>query len=191
MCYRVSPITGLSPWYSGSEGHEQHFFQAVLRPGNVAIDVGANWGLHTLCFSRLVGCSGRVIAVEPFPPALRELEWHVAQNACSNVRIHSLAISDSEGSAFFFPGESPTTGKLLFEAGVSPPAHAIPVRTCLMDALVNEEAFRARRPDKDRRRRRGESRARRLRRHGEAIRADAAHRTPLFRPRSLGRPLAD
>lgn len=43
--------------------------RAVLRPGDVMVDVGAHIGLHSLTAARRVGVSGRVISVEPQPPA--------------------------------------------------------------------------------------------------------------------------
>lgn len=43
---------------------------ALLRPGDVFLDVGAFTGQHTMRAARLVGASGRVVAVEPDPRAL-------------------------------------------------------------------------------------------------------------------------
>ena len=39
----------------------------VSLEGGVALDVGANVGLHTIVMSRLVGPAGRVFAFEPDP----------------------------------------------------------------------------------------------------------------------------
>src|SRR5207247_10055967 len=80
MLYRVGPVTGLSPWYSGAEREHQRTFESVLRPGSVAVVIGANWCLHTLYISKLVGTEGEVLAIEPFPPALAELKWHIETN---------------------------------------------------------------------------------------------------------------
>jgi len=38
-----------------------------LKPGDVALDVGANFGAYTLEMSRRVGDTGRVFAFEPVP----------------------------------------------------------------------------------------------------------------------------
>src|SRR6185436_2807994 len=40
-------------------------YEELVKPGAIVIDVGANVGAHTLPFARLVGPSGRVLAVEP------------------------------------------------------------------------------------------------------------------------------
>jgi FkbM family methyltransferase len=46
---------------------ELSLLAAGLRPGETAIDVGANLGLYSFHFSRAVGRSGRVYAFEPMP----------------------------------------------------------------------------------------------------------------------------
>ena len=38
---------------------EIELFRRYLRPGMVAVDVGANIGTHTVCFAQSVGPSGR------------------------------------------------------------------------------------------------------------------------------------
>jgi FkbM family methyltransferase len=140
MSFRVGPITGLSAWYSGAEREHHRAFREHLRPGSVAIDVGANWGLHTLYLSRLVGETGRVLALEPFPPAFEELEWHLATNGCRNVRALKVAASDANGQARFIPGDSPSTGRLNF-GGAAPADTGMTVPTRTLDAVVEEARF--------------------------------------------------
>lgn len=138
MVFRVGPVTGLSPWYSGAERAHQRAFQRFLRPGMVAIDVGANWGLHTLLLSRLVGPTGHVVALEPYPPAFAELQWHVRANRCENVTPVPMAAGDRDGEAWFVPGLSASEGRLA-----DPPLNGEPVGNCLrveilrLDTLVS------------------------------------------------------
>src|SRR5262245_37212247 len=56
--FRVGPVTGMSPWYSGPERLHQQTFARHIKRGDIVVDVGANWGLHTLYLSRLVGSEG-------------------------------------------------------------------------------------------------------------------------------------
>lgn len=126
MVFRVGPVTGLSPWYSGTERAHQRAFQRFLRPGMVAIDVGANWGLHTLLLSRLVGPTGRVLALEPYPPAFAELQWHIRANRCENTTPVPVAAGDRDGEAWFVPGLSASEGRLA-----DPPLNGEPVGNCL------------------------------------------------------------
>jgi FkbM family methyltransferase len=58
-----------------------------LRPGDVAVDIGANIGSHTLHLARCVGPSGRVFAVEPTAFAYRKLLANVAMNQDLAARI--------------------------------------------------------------------------------------------------------
>lgn len=66
---------------------------ALVRPGQTAVDIGANRGAYTLRLARLVGRNGRVHAVEPFPGSVAVLR-RLHQ---SNVTVHPVALSDHEG----------------------------------------------------------------------------------------------
>ncbi len=139
MIFRVNGVTGLSPWYSGVERDHQRAFRKLVRAGDVVIDMGANWGLHTLYLSRLVGREGMVVAVEPFPPAVAELEWHIRANGCSNVKVLPVAISHADGDEAFVLGGSACTGKLLAVlSGSGNHESTISVTTRTLDSLVEE-----------------------------------------------------
>ena len=56
------------------------FVQEHIRPGDVAIDVGANVGLFTLLLAHQVWERGRVIAYEPNPQLVSVLRDNVAMN---------------------------------------------------------------------------------------------------------------
>ncbi|MBX3155594.1 MAG: FkbM family methyltransferase [Deltaproteobacteria bacterium] len=51
------------------EPHLLGLARTLVRPGAVAIDVGAHAGAWTLLLGSLVGPTGRVIAYEPYPPS--------------------------------------------------------------------------------------------------------------------------
>ncbi len=140
MVFNVNQITGMAPWYSGSERAHQRVFQRLLREGDVVLDVGANWGLHTLFFSKLVGPSGLVVALEPYPPALSELEWHIKTNKCGNVKVMPVALSDEKGKATFHPGDSAATGSLLKNEVIGQ-HNQISVDVCTLDNLIESLAI--------------------------------------------------
>lgn len=135
--FRVSPVTGMAPWYSGTERLHQRMFKKLLRSGDAAIDIGANRGAHTLYLSELVGPDGLIIALEPYPLAYKELEWHLRANNCFNVKPRPLAISDADGEASFLPSESPSQGALSSVLR-NQPGQAISVHTGTLDSLVAE-----------------------------------------------------
>jgi len=140
--FRIGPITGLSPWYSGAERPVQRVFRDLVRSSDVVIDVGANWGLHTLCLSGLVERTGRVIAMEPFPPAAEELEWHARRNGCDNVTVLRAAAGGRDGTALFRPGAAPTTGSLRRD-GDPPGGSDFPTEVRALDSVVREFGLRA------------------------------------------------
>jgi FkbM family methyltransferase len=51
-----------------------------VRPGMTAIDVGANFGYHTILLGALVGEEGRVLAIEPAPETAAMLRRSVVLN---------------------------------------------------------------------------------------------------------------
>lgn len=76
----------------------------LVSPGSTVIDVGANVGFYTLLFSRLVGATGWVIALEPMPLALARLRRHLSMNRVSNVEVHAIAAAADRRRASFFLG---------------------------------------------------------------------------------------
>jgi len=79
---------------------DQAFLRRYLQEGDVCIDSGANVGLLTLTASRLVGKSGRVLAVEAHPQTHRYLTENVALNKAVNVETHHVALGAGTGTVF-------------------------------------------------------------------------------------------
>lgn len=69
-----------------------------LRLGDVFLDVGCHYGIYSVLASKLVGPTGRVVAVEPHPGTLEVLRENIAFNGCDNVEVLSVALSDKTGS---------------------------------------------------------------------------------------------
>ena len=53
---------------------EIFWIKSVLNSGDIAIDVGANYGLYTYNLSKAVGDNGFVYAFEPVPYTFRTLQ---------------------------------------------------------------------------------------------------------------------
>jgi FkbM family methyltransferase len=62
-----------------------NWFQEILRPGHVFVDVGANIGYYTLLGSRLVGDNGHIFAIEAHPRMAELLGRNVIINGRYNV----------------------------------------------------------------------------------------------------------
>ncbi len=74
---------------------------AILRPGSVFLDAGANIGFFTVLAARLVGERGRVCAFEPTPSTREVLARNVEINGFSNVAVEGFAIGERRGRGFF------------------------------------------------------------------------------------------
>jgi FkbM family methyltransferase len=75
-------------------------FRAVVRPGTVALDVGANVGAYALLLGHWTGRSGAVFAFEPAPVAFDGLARHIRLNHLEDVvRPAQMAIGDGPGAA--------------------------------------------------------------------------------------------
>jgi FkbM family methyltransferase len=72
----------------------------IVREGERAFDIGANFGLHTIWLSRLVGPGGVVFVFEPNPRLLRCLQQTVT--GLSNTRLFPFALSDETGKTEFY-----------------------------------------------------------------------------------------
>lgn len=66
-------------------------------PGDVVVDVGAGIGTETVVFSKQVGPTGRVVAVEAHPATCEALRRTVARSGLSNVTVVNVAVADREG----------------------------------------------------------------------------------------------
>jgi FkbM family methyltransferase len=89
---------------------------AHLRAGDVAIDLGANIGCHTLLFSHLVGSNGRVVAVEAVPTTAQRLRKTLANNTLSksNVTVVEAAVGPVAKAARIFVRQTSTGSASVF-----------------------------------------------------------------------------
>jgi FkbM family methyltransferase len=85
-----------------SEG-EVTLFRDWLRPGDVALDVGANIGAHTIPMARIVGPTGTVYAFEPQRFIHQILCGNVALNELGNVHTLQWAVGHSTGTTRVTP----------------------------------------------------------------------------------------
>jgi FkbM family methyltransferase len=75
--------------------------RSILRPGDIAVDGGANVGYFSTLFSRCVGPTGKVHAFEPGPHTVGLLQKTVASLCLGNVKLHPYAIGEVEGVVNF------------------------------------------------------------------------------------------
>jgi FkbM family methyltransferase len=73
--------------------------RAVLRKGDTAIDIGANFGVTGLVAADCVGRQGAVHLFEPQPVVASCLRTSMLINGYSHTVVHECALSDQTGSA--------------------------------------------------------------------------------------------
>jgi FkbM family methyltransferase len=78
-------------------------FERSVSAGDVVIDVGANFGHHTIVFSKIVGPTGLVVAVEPQLPMFQLLCANCIINNARNVRPYHLAAGDHAHTVTMYP----------------------------------------------------------------------------------------
>ena len=111
----------LSCWLGSYEKDWLRQLGAVIQPGSVFFDVGAQAGYHTLHASRLVGAGGRVCAFEPVPRNVEYLRRHLALNHIGNVLLLEAAVGDQDGHANFTQGAGFMAGRLTPSGELSVP----------------------------------------------------------------------
>ena len=81
------------------ENPEYRVMQSLLSPGATFVDVGANFGTFSLLGSRLVGVSGKVIAIEAQARLTAMIAESVASSGVTNCEIVNAAAGKDEGTA--------------------------------------------------------------------------------------------
>ena len=87
------------------------FIQSRLRRGDGFIDVGANIGYYTALASRLVGDTGKVVAIEASPLIFEQLQTNLVINSIRNVRAINQAATDHEGAVVLYEGATNNRGR--------------------------------------------------------------------------------
>jgi FkbM family methyltransferase len=82
----------------------QETYEAILRNGDIAIDVGAHRGRHCLVMAEKVFPAGRVLAFEPLPMCREGIEQEVADyrpELAHILKVHPYALGDFSGKTEF------------------------------------------------------------------------------------------
>jgi len=77
---------------------EIKFVRDLLRPGQIAIDIGANYGVYALTMANVVGVDGRVFAFEPVSKTAGYLKQSLDANNFKQAEVLQLAISAAPGT---------------------------------------------------------------------------------------------
>lgn len=101
------------PW----EGHLVLVMEKYIKPGTMAIDIGAHMGTHTVTMSKLVGKEGKVVAIEPQMKIFTELMMNLKLNECCNVTAYRIAVGDKMESIQLEPSPQGNEGGTMIGVG--------------------------------------------------------------------------
>jgi FkbM family methyltransferase len=126
-------------FFGGYEPEVRAQIKKWLRPGDTALDVGANVGWHALLMATQVGSSGHVYAFEPNDSTRARLTQGIALNQLTQVAVDSRAVSDRIGRAGF---EAPQAGDVWDGTGRLTATDADGSVACVtLDAFVAERGI--------------------------------------------------
>ena len=141
LSFEMSEACGLAAFVSGgssSEGDTQRQLARHCRRGSLVLDCGANWGLHTFLLSRLVGPTGRVLAVEASPEIQQLLKRNIAINKIQNVEVVEKALGKEAGVVRFNSGVGSTTGRCARD---DENVDVIEVASTTLDAITKSQSL--------------------------------------------------
>ena len=117
---------------------------AFLKPGAVAIDIGANLGEWTVPLARAVGAGGQVLACEPAPLAAKSLDATLRANALRQAEVIRCALGGHDARTEFtvpvVTSARTDTGTARIGAA-GPGEEALSVRLSSLDSLLAERGF--------------------------------------------------
>lgn len=96
------------------ERWETRIVRSLLQPGMTFLDIGANVGYFALMAARIVGPSGRVLAVEPSPYVADLFQNAITANQLPHVHLERCGLAGSPGQLkLSIPGRGNHTPTLL------------------------------------------------------------------------------
>lgn len=126
--------------YQGYENDLVNIVKKYINPTNDVIDVGANIGLYSILFSKLIDNNHRVLCIEPSPAALKFLRKNIEQNNSGNSIIYEGVATKAKGYYKFniIPGmeEYSSLGNISHSATRGKKYESIDVSGDTIDNLV-------------------------------------------------------
>lgn len=116
------------------EAHVTGFMRALLLPGMVVVDIGANIGYYSLLAASHIGDTGKVMAFEPGAENTALLTRSAQANGFDNVVVYPYAVSDANETVGFTMDDS--NGQI--KPG-NPADWACQVQTVILDTFLAAE----------------------------------------------------
>lgn len=113
----------------------------LVRPGDTAVDIGANIGIVSLLLAKLVGPSGRLHCFEPNPRMQRLLQSSLERNGVTNATIHRIALGSAEAQLELFVPAVNAGAASLLPARAKGAAQTLTVPVRPLSAVLSEHGI--------------------------------------------------
>lgn len=117
-------------------------YRAALRPGDLAVDGGANEGMHAFPLAGLVGPAGSVLAFEPIPWRAETLVHEARERRLPQLRVFAQALAERGGATAPFHWIRNADGYSGLQPRaypVAPDVEMLTVPTAALDDAVGDE----------------------------------------------------
>lgn len=125
------------------ENEEIAFFERMIEPEMVFVDVGANVGLYTALALRRMRHPGQIVCVEPDPVSATFLKQTISANQNGHqsppVSFHQLALSDQPGDVLLYQNPENKGDNRIYSDPLCP--NGISVASDTLDDLLAKEAI--------------------------------------------------
>ncbi len=122
------------------ENPEYDVLRSCLKAGDTFVDIGANFGTFSLLASRIVGTTGRVIAIEPQPVLASNLRRSLSLSGVTNCELHEVACGRAKGeSTLIIPRDDSGRAGFFPDFSGRPGSKPVEVQVSRLDDLVRSE----------------------------------------------------
>ncbi|MCB1226111.1 MAG: FkbM family methyltransferase [Verrucomicrobiales bacterium] len=114
-----------------------------VKPGDVVMDVGAQFGIYAMFFARWTGQTGHVFAFDPSPEAQRMLQRHLTKNALEDrITIVKDAVGSEDGTALLHAAGSDPQNSLVSLGDDRMARESIQVAVTRLDSFCAERGIK-------------------------------------------------
>jgi FkbM family methyltransferase len=112
----------------------------IIKPGDICLDIGANFGYYSILMSELTGDTGKTISIEPNPAICEMLRTTAFING-NKFEVVQAAISDKAGEATLTVTDRELGGGTIKPNELIPGRTQVKVKTLTVDELVQEHSL--------------------------------------------------
>ena len=129
--------------YNVHEPFSTNILMKNLREGMVCLDIGANLGYYATLESKMVGKTGKVIALEPSPVSFKYLERNLDLQNESNYEALNLACGGEDGEVRFLITPKSNLNRVLKEDEEAPSdMNVVKVPMKKLDTFLKEKSLK-------------------------------------------------